>query len=86
MKIKNGFILREAAGSYVVMRLGGETDLRKMITLNETGAVIWKAIDEGLGEEDIARRIAEEYEVDEKTALRDVQAFINKMSEADVLE
>ena len=86
MKIKSGFVLREAAGSYVVIKLGGETDLRRMITLNETGAVIWNAIDEGLSKEDIARRITDEYDIDEKTALKDVESFIIKMSEADVLE
>lgn len=86
MKIKEGFVLRETAGSYIVMNLGGEISLNGVITLNETGAFIWKAIEDGKSESDVAKAIAEEYEIDEETALRDVKAFIIKMSEAGVLE
>ncbi len=86
MKIKEGFVLRETAGSYIVMNLGGELSFNGVITLNETGAFIWRAIEEGKAENEIAELIASEYETDAETALRDVKAFINKMSEAGVLE
>ncbi len=86
MKIKEGFVLRETAGSYIVMDLGSEISFNGVITLNETGAVIWRAIEEGRTENEIAELIASEYETDAETALRDVKAFINKMSEAGVLE
>ena len=32
MKIKEGFVLREAAGSFVVMNIGGNIDFNGMIT------------------------------------------------------
>ena len=86
MKIKDGFIIREAAGSYVVMNLGNEINFNSLITLNETGALIWNYINDGFNEDEIAAKIAEEYRISFETALTDVKAFINKMREADVLE
>lgn len=86
MKIKDGYILREVAGSYVVMNLGGELAFNGMITLNETGAFIWKLVDEGFEKKEIAQKITEEYEIDLKTAVSDVEAFIQKMIEADIIE
>ena len=47
MKIKEGFVLRETAGSYVVMNLGNEISFNGVITLNETGSIIWKGIESG---------------------------------------
>lgn len=86
MKIKEGFVIREVAGEYVVMNVGGDTSFNGMITLNETGAFIWKAIEEGKSEDGIADKIVLEYDIDKATALNDVKRFIIKMSEAGVLE
>ena len=86
MKIKNGFVLREAAGSYVVMNVGGELAFNGMITLNETGAVIWRGIEAGKSYAQIAEDIVAEYDIDLDTALRDVIRFTEKMNEAGVIE
>ncbi len=86
MKIKNGFTLRSVAGSYIVMNLGGELNFNGMITLNETGAFIWKGIEDGKSPEEIAKTISEEYEIDFQTALNDTQGIITKMLEAGVVE
>ncbi len=86
MKIKQGFVLREAAGSYVVMDIGNELSFNGMITLNETGAFIWRAIDEGKSIDEIASMIADSYETDVETAKRDVTVFVSKMKDTGVLE
>lgn len=86
MKIKKGFVLREAAGSYIVMNIGGNMDFNGMITLNETGALIWRSVEEGNDAEAIAEKIAGLYEIDRETALCDVNAFIEKMNGAGILE
>lgn len=86
MKIKEGFVLREVAGSSVVMNVGGELSFNKMMTLNETGTLIWKSVSEGLSSEDIAKRLNEAYEISYESALNDVNAFITKMSEIGVIE
>lgn len=86
MKIKDGFVLREAAGSFVVMNIGGELSFNGMITLNETGAFIWRAIESGDDVETIAKKIVEKYGIDLETAMSDTQSFVDKMNGANVLE
>ena len=86
MKIKDGFVVREVAGSYVVMNIGGDVSFNGMITLNELGAFIWKAIEDGDNAEEIAKKIIAEYEIDFETALEDTKVFIEKMNGAGVLE
>ena len=86
MKIKDGFVIRKVADCFVVINLGQELSLSEMITLNETGALIWNSVNEGLEPQQIAEKLAEEYEVSMETALADVNAFICKMKEANVFE
>ncbi len=86
MKIKKGFVLREVAGSYVVMNLAGELRLGGLITLNETGAIIWRAIEQGKTEQEIVEDVVSEYEISSDIAERDVRAFIEKMTGADIIE
>ncbi|MBR6754624.1 MAG: PqqD family protein [Clostridia bacterium] len=86
MKIKDGFVLREVADSFVVMNIGGELAFNGMITLNEVGAFIWKAVENGANAEEIAKKITLEYEIDYETALSDTKVFIEKMNGVGVLE
>lgn len=86
MRIKDGFVLRQVADSYVVMSLGGELSFNGMIALNETGALIWRSLDEGLDVDAIADRLVSEYETDHDTAKRDVASFIEKIRQAGILE
>lgn len=86
MRIKEGFIIRQAADSFVVMQIGGEVDFNGMITLNETGAFIWNSIANGLDENQIATKLTEEYDTDFENALSDVKTFISKMKEVNVIE
>lgn len=86
MKIKDGLVLREVAGSYVVMNSGGELNFNGMITLNESGAIIWRGLEEGLSVDEIAAKITAEYDIDAETAIADIKRFTDKMSEAGVIE
>ncbi len=86
MKIKSGFTLRQVAGNYILMDIGGELNFHGMITLNETGAFILKAIEEGLSEEEIGKKLSEEYDIDFETAMEDTKSIISKMQEAGIIE
>ena len=47
MKIKKGFELRNVCGEHVVIATGIENvDFSKMISLNESAAYLWKAVEE----------------------------------------
>ena len=83
MKIKDGFILREVAGSFIVVAVGEAVkNFNGIVNLNETGAFLWKILEKGAEKEDLIKALLAEYEVDEKTADTDVSAFIEKLREA----
>lgn len=86
MRIKDGFVLRQVADSYVVMSLGGELSFNGMIALNETGALIWRSLEQLLDIDAIVELLVSEYEIDRVTAERDVASFIEKIRQAGVLE
>ena len=87
MKIKDGFILQNVAGSDIVVPIGsGELSFRGMLTLNELGGFVWKRLQQDNTAENIANEIVKEYAVDFETALKDVNTFIDKLREKDIIE
>ena len=87
MKIDKDFVMREIAGDYVVVPTGKTVlDFNGLITVNEVGAFVWKILQEDVTEEDIVKRVLEEYEVDEETAKNDVEEFIEKLVKGGILE
>lgn len=87
MKIKSGFVIREIAGQYMAVPVGERVnDLHGMIALNETGAFIWKLLEDEKTEEDLARALTEEYEVSYEEALEAVKEFRELMEKEQVLE
>ncbi|MBQ7340419.1 MAG: PqqD family protein [Clostridia bacterium] len=87
MKIKKNFILREVAGTYLVVAVGDAVkDFNKAINLNSTGAFLWKQLQVDLTEEELIGKLLEEYEIDRETAKKDILGFIQRLREANLLE
>lgn len=84
MKIKEGFILREVAGDSIVMP-SSEMNINAMITLNETGAFLWKLLETETTEGDLVAAIVGQYSVDEETAKTAVHNFVEKLKENEFL-
>ena len=87
MKIKDGFILRQVADNYLVVAVGDAVkDFNGIINLNETGAFLWKILESGATEEELVKKLTEEYDVTEETAKKDVGKFVAKLAEANLLK
>ncbi len=87
MKIKKDFILRKVADSYVVVPVGKLTlDFNGIINLNETGAFLFEILQKGAEREELIERMLEEYEVTPEKAAADIDIFLEKVKNADVLE
>lgn len=87
MKIKNNFALRNISGNYVALPLGDATvDFTGMLTLNESGVMLWHMLEGGCTEEEMARALSDEYEVSYTEALGDVKIFIAKLTEVGCIE
>ena len=85
MKLKDGFILREVAGENVVIPSGGDLALNMMMTLNETGAFLWRLLEEETSEQALVQALLAEYDVDEESAVKHVSAFVAKLHENNFL-
>lgn len=82
MRIKDGFVLREVAGQYVVIATGeASKDFHGMIKLNVTGKEIWQGLLDGLDKEAIVKRLQEKFQVESETVAIDVQEFLSEMQE-----
>ena len=88
MKIKDGFILRDLAGKTLVVAVGKRSkEFKGMITLNETGELIWQALEKGLAKEEIIDKILNEYEGATRQEVEgDVDAFISSLVKDNILE
>lgn len=87
MKIKDDFILRKVAGSYVVVPVGKMTlDFNGIINLNETGAFLFGLLQKGAEREELIEKMLGEYDVSPERAAADIDIFLKKVKDADVLE
>jgi hypothetical protein len=87
MKIKDGFILREVAGSFVVVAVGKRaTEFNGVINLNETSAFMWRMLEKGATNEEIVTEMSKEYDAPIDVLERDVKSFTQKLKEAGLTE
>lgn len=87
IKIKDDFVIRKIANSFVVVPVNNLTlDFNSIIHLNETGAFIFEILQKGAEKDHILEKMIEEYEVSPETASADIDNFIQKLKDADMLE
>ena len=87
MKIKEDFILRKVADSYVVVPVNNMSlDFNGIINLNETGAFLFEILQKGADIEELLKKMLDEYDVTTEKASSDIDIFIQKLKDADVLE
>ena len=87
MKIRKDYIMRKVADSYVVLPMD-EATLRfdGMITLNESGALLWQRLEQGANLHDLVEVLTSEFDVSEQEATEDVAAFLNLLRPTGCLE
>lgn len=88
MKIKPGFELHCVCGEYVIVAYGEENiDFSKVISLNQSAALMWKAA-AASGDfctEDLAAALEAEYEVEHETAISDATAIVGEWKDLGLL-
>ena len=83
MKIKEGFIIKKLGIGYVVVTVGDASkDFNGLIRLNETGAFLWKTIQDGTdSREKLIQAMIDRYEdLNQETAEKDLDEFIGKVA------
>ncbi|WP_242865685.1 PqqD family protein [Desulfosporosinus sp. HMP52] len=87
LKLKNGFLCREVAGQWVVVPLGERVvEFNGIMTLSESGALLWRNMDSEVDEEDLVKLVLSEYIIDEDTAREDVREFVVSLKENGLIE
>ena len=87
MKISKGFILRSVAGNNIVVPIGENAKkFNGVIKLNESGVFMWKKLEQGIELDELVLALTNEYDVDEQTARRDVEAFTQALITAKIAE
>lgn len=88
MKIKSGFILRDVGGKTFVVAVGARSkEFKGMITLNETGKIIWKTLENEATVDDAVNAILNVCEgVEREVVEADVKAFVAKLEGDGILE
>ena len=87
MNVKKDFILKKIAGSYVVVPVRRRAvDFSGIIKLSESGAFLWKLLESGADREELIAKLLDEYLVDEAAAAADVDRFLERLNEVDLLE
>lgn len=87
MKIKDDFILSKLGKQYVVVAVGeASKTFNALIRLNETGAFLWEILKSGSDRQSLAKALVDEYAVSSETAVKDSDAFVEKLRLAGVLD
>ena len=80
MKQSPDFLLRDVADSLVLVPVGAATErFPGMITLNESGKLLWEALATEQTPETLTALLLEQYEVASAQASADVDAFLKKL-------
>ena len=80
-KARDGFILRDLAGEYVLAPAGKQIrDFRGVAVMNELSAFIWNRLREDISRQDLLSAILGEYDVDEATAAADLDDILSRMA------
>ena len=81
MKRNEDFLLRDVAGSLVIVPVGEAVSaFPGMITLNATAAYLWELLETEQTVDSLVTGLMERYEVEETLARKDVIAFVERLN------
>ena len=80
MRKKENYVLRRVVDTWVILPLAEQTlNFNGMLTLNDSGAMLWEYLEPGCTREDLAQTLTEKYDVSYEQALCDVDEFLEKL-------
>ncbi|MBN1513471.1 MAG: PqqD family protein [Phycisphaerae bacterium] len=83
---KDGIVTRHIAGETILVPVANNlADLRRIFVLNPVAEFIWEQLDGALALGAIAQRVAESFDIGPAQAERDCRAFVDELTEADLL-
>ena len=86
MKANPDFTIRTIGDvSLIVSLTGAAFHKEQTVTTNESGALLWQTLNEDCTKKDLLAAIQSVYEIDESTALSDIDFFVDSLRRANAL-
>ena len=88
MKIKEGFVVREVAGTYLALATGSLSKIYNgSLTLNDSAKFIFDCFQVDTTKEEVVAKMLDYYdEIDEAVASEAVDEFVNKLKEENLID
>ena len=84
---KNCFELKNIAGDHILIPRGSDAvEYSAVLVLNETGAFLWNEMSKPMTTSELTDKLVEKFSPDVEEAYRDVEIFIAKMCENNLLD
>lgn len=86
-KAKETFTLKTVAGEPIIVARGAAAiDFGAMLVLNEAGAIMWEALEEGCTAQALADALIAKYGIETDRAKTDANAFVEKCLAENLLD
>lgn len=87
MRLRKGYTLRSLGKEYILVAEGLEAvDFSRMISMNESAAFLWKAVeDKDFESETLVELLLEEYDITRDVAEKDVATLLQTWKEANLI-
>jgi hypothetical protein len=87
MKIKYNFVVREVADKMVAIAVEDNPDcFNGMLTLNDSGAFIFKLLQSGADMKTLIAEFLKEYDATREQAEKTITNFVDKLREVNLIE
>ena len=85
-KVKDDFLMKNIADEFVVIPRGNiALNFNATLVFNQTGAFLWKKMNDFTSVNDLADLLVQEYKIDKELAMIDVEKFVSKLKNNDLL-
>ena len=80
VKLNKDFMIRDIAGETILVPTGEVSqNFNGMITLNGVATFILENIEQCSNEDELVQKVLEEFDIDEKTARKDIMEFLEQL-------
>ena len=86
MQLRDNFTIKEIVGDYIVVPTGENyLDFGAVISINDSGAFLWKQLQDNKSVDELSSALAEEYGIETDVAKADVEEFVALLKEHNLI-